>query len=100
MSDLPVVAIIKAKPEGVDVVRDALRKLVPPTRDETGCISYDLYESATEAGTFITVETWKAQSDLDAHMQSEHIAATFAAAGQALAGAPEIHALTPLDPAE
>lgn len=97
MPDLAVVALIKAKPGSESVVRDALTALVPPTRQEGGCIAYSLYESVTEAGTYVTIETWRAQSDLDAHMQSDHIKATFAAAGDALAGAPAIHVLTPID---
>ena len=97
MSDLNVVAVITAKADSATPVRDALRALVPPTRDEEGCVSYALYESASTAGVFITVETWRAQSDLDAHMASEHIAATFAAAGDHLATQPDIHVLRPLD---
>lgn len=96
MSDLVVVALIKATPGSEDVVRGALTDLVPPTREEAECVSYTLYESQTEGDTFVTVETWKAQSDLDAHMESAHIAATFAAAGEALAGAPAIHVLSPI----
>ncbi|MGI8678902.1 MAG: putative quinol monooxygenase [Jatrophihabitans sp.] len=97
MPDLAVVALIKAKPGSESVVRDALTALVPPTRQEDGCLAYALYESGTEAGTYVTIETWRAQSDLDAHMQSDHIKATFATAGDALAGAPAIHVLTPID---
>lgn len=95
-SDLTVVALIPAKAGSEDIVRGALEQLVPPTRLEAGCRSYDLYESATTPGTFVTVEVWAAQSDLDAHMSSPHIAATFAAAGDHLAGAPAIHVLTPV----
>jgi quinol monooxygenase YgiN len=94
--DLVVVALIAAKPGSEDVVRGALEQLVAPTRDEAGCRSYDLYESATTAGTYVTVEAWGEQSDLDAHMASPHIAATFAAAGDHLASAPAIHVLKPI----
>lgn len=97
MPDLTVVALIKAKPGSEGVVRDALAALVPPTREEDGCSSYELYESATAAGTFVTVESWREQGDLDAHMKSPHVGATFAAAGEGLDGAPEIHVLTPID---
>lgn len=97
MPDLAVVAVIKAKSGSEGVVRDALSALVAPTRQEDGCLAYNLYESGTEAGSFVTIETWREQSDLDAHMQSEHIKATFASAGDALAGAPAIHVLKPID---
>ncbi|WP_375498521.1 putative quinol monooxygenase [uncultured Jatrophihabitans sp.] len=97
MSELPVVAVITAKEGSADLVRDALSALVPPTRAEEGCLSYELYESNTTPGVFVTVESWRGQDDLDAHMKSEHIAQTFAVAGDGLAGAPVIHALTRID---
>ena len=97
MSELPVVAVITAKEGSADVVRDALAALVAPTRNEEGCLSYALYESAATPGVFVTVESWREQADLDAHMKTEHIARTFAVAGEALAGAPVIHPLRPID---
>jgi quinol monooxygenase YgiN len=96
VADLTVVAVIVAQPGKADVVRDALLALVPPTLQEEGCLSYALSESAAEPGTFITVETWRAQADADAHLGTPHVQAAFAAAGEALAGAPAIHPLVPL----
>lgn len=96
---LPVVAIITAKPGSEDIVREALTELVAPTRQEDGCLSYSLYESSDAANVFITVESWRDSSDLDGHMKSAHIAATFAKAGDALAEPPVIHSLTPIDEA-
>ena len=93
MPDLPVVAVITAKPGSHDVVRDAMTALVAPTRGEDGCLAYELYESATAPGTFLTVESWRDDADLDAHLASPHVAATLAAAGDALAEPPAIHRL-------
>ncbi len=97
MSELPVVAVITAKEGSADVVRDALTALVAPTRDEEGCLSYALYESAGTPGVFVTVESWRGQADLDAHMKTAHIARTFAVAGWALDGAPAIHPLVQIE---
>lgn len=97
MSDLKVVALITAKQGSDQPVRDALTALVAPTRGEAGCVSYDLYESSSAPGTFVTVETWKSKDDLDGHMASDHIAATFAAAGDHLAEQPIIHTLRAID---
>jgi quinol monooxygenase YgiN len=97
MADLKVVAVLPAKAGSEDIVRNALATLVAPSRAEAGCVSYDLYESAATPGTFFTVETWTAQSDLDAHMQTAHIAAVIATAGEHLDGPPQIHPLRPLD---
>ena len=93
---LHVVATIPAKPEAVDGIREALTTLVAATRQEEGCLSYDLYESASAPGVFVTVEEWTDQGALDAHMQTPHIAAAFGAAEGALAGDVAIHPLTPV----
>ena len=96
MSDLQVVATIPAKPEAVDRVRAALRELVEATQAEDGCVSYDLYESGSAPGTFVTVERWRDAASLEAHMTTPHVAAAFAAAAGGLSGDVAIHPLTPV----
>ena len=90
------VATIPVTPEAVEEARAALGALVAATREEEGCLRYDAYESAAAPGTFVTVETWRAQADLDAHMRTPHIAAAFAALDGKLAGDVAIHPLAPL----
>ncbi|RFA21335.1 putative quinol monooxygenase [Subtercola boreus] len=96
MPDLNVVAVLKAKPGAEQIVGDALRGLVQPTRAEEGCVSYDLYSSATAPGTFFTIEKWRSQSDLDGHMQTAHIQQALSIAGEHLAEAPDINPLLPV----
>ena len=96
MSDLQVVASIPAKPEAVDRVRAALCELVEATQAEDGCVSYDLYESGSAPGTFVTVERWRDAASLEAHMTTPHVAAAFAAAAGGLSGDVAIHPLTPV----
>ncbi|MBA3982594.1 MAG: antibiotic biosynthesis monooxygenase [Acidimicrobiia bacterium] len=98
MSDLNVVAVITATSGSESEVREALTELVTATRTEAGCRSYELFESASAPGTFVTIERFEDQAAMDAHMQSDHIAAAFAAAGEHLAEAPAIHVLTPVTP--
>lgn len=81
MSDLSVVATLAAKPGTEKEVAAALGKLAAATRDEAGCISYEVFESASTPGTFVTIERWKGQSDLDAHMKSPHLAEALAEHG-------------------
>ena len=95
MSDLPVVAVIVAKPGSEDTVRAALQGLVEPTLAEAGCRSYSLHESAVEPGTFVTIEAWDGPGDLDQHMASAHIAAALTAVDGHLAAPPSIHPLKP-----
>lgn len=93
MSNLNVVAIIEAKSDAVDEVRAALRLLVTATRTEEGCVSYDLSESLAAPGTFVAVETWRSEADLDEHSRSPHVQAALGTIGGLLTGAPAIHPL-------
>lgn len=96
MSDLQVVATIPAKPEAAAAVREALTTLAEATRGEEGCVAYDLFESASAPGTFVTVERWRDAASLDAHMATPHVAAAFVAAEGALSGEVAIHPLQPV----
>ena len=93
MADLQVVAVITAKTGSEKLVGEALSALVEPTRSEPGCRSYQLFVSAADPATFITVETWDSQADLDAHMQTPHVQQALSAAGEHMAQAPAIHPL-------
>ncbi len=93
MDELSVVAVLVAKDGHEEVVRDALRTLVTPTRGEEGCLAYELFESASAPGTFVTQERWRGQPDLDAHLQTAHVQQALITAGDALASAPGIHPL-------
>ena len=96
MADLPVVAVITAKAGSEQQVQEALTALVEPTRSEAGCISYELLVSAADPATFITMEIWRSQADLDAHLQTEHVQQALTVAGDHLAQAPAIHPLSPV----
>lgn len=96
MSELRVIAEISAKPGSEATIRTALAQLVDATQAEDGCHSYELFESAAKPGTFFTVESWRSQEDLDAHMQTDHVAAAFAVAADHVSAAPSIHPLTPV----
>jgi quinol monooxygenase YgiN len=94
MADLQVVAVLTARAGSEKIVGEALSALVEPTRSEAGCTSYQVFVSAVDPATFITVETWISRDDLDAHMQTPHVQAALAAAGDHLAQAPAIHPLS------
>ncbi len=96
MSDIRVVATIPAKPDATGEVRAALVQLAAASRDREGCLSYELFESGAAPGTFVTVEDWRSQAELDAHLQGAHVAAAFQAAGPLLADEVVIHPLSPV----
>ena len=93
---LRVVALIPIKPESTAEAAPALAELAAASRDDEGCLAYDVFESAAAPGTFVTVEEWTDQASLDAHMQQPHVGKAFEVAGPLLAGEVTIHPLTPL----
>ena len=97
MPNLDVVAVITAKPGSEQIVEAALKALVGPSRKDHGCISYELFASASVPATFVTIERWQSQEDIDAHMASPHMADAITAAGDHFDGFPAIHTLRPLE---
>ena len=93
-NDLHVVATIPAAPGSEDVVRDALTTLASATLGHDGCLHYELFESGSAPGTFVTVEAWRDQADLDAHLATADIAAAMSAVEGHLGGEIAIHPLS------
>ncbi|MFG2994742.1 putative quinol monooxygenase [Streptomyces sp. NPDC048257] len=73
----PLVALarVRAKPTRREALQDALTALVEPSRAETGCFDYTLFELLEEPGTFYVRETWADQEALDFHMATPHFEA-------------------------
>jgi quinol monooxygenase YgiN len=91
VQDLPreecvtVAARITARPGHELRVRDELHRLLGPTRAEEGCLNYDLHEEADRPGQFLFHETWTSEAHLKRHLESPHIGAWRAVAGDLLA---------------
>jgi quinol monooxygenase YgiN len=93
---IKIIARIMSQPESVKAVRQALEALVPPTRGEKGCASYELFHNDENPVEFVTVESWADQAAADAHMTTPHLAKAFAKAGPLLAAPPQIQRFTQL----
>ncbi len=86
-----VMARITARPETADALRRILQDLVGPSRDEAGCLSYELFRNQDSSVEFVTVEQWVDQAAVDAHMATPHVALAISKAGELLALPPMIH---------
>lgn len=75
MSQITVVAKITAKKESVESVKAELLKMVAPTREEDGCINYDLHQDNDDPAVFVFYENWASAACLEKHMNSEHFKA-------------------------
>jgi quinol monooxygenase YgiN len=85
-----VIAKVTARPETVEEVKALLQDLVPPTRAEKGCVSYEVCQSNSAPAEFVCIEAWASASDIEAHMRTPHVQAAFAKAQSLLAAPPQI----------
>jgi len=51
---------------------DYMAEMIALTKQENGCIAYDLYEAADGSDSVVMIELWESKEALDAHMASEH----------------------------
>lgn len=96
MSSIRVVVRMVARSGSEEVVRGTLAGLVEPVRAEPGCLGYDVYESATEPGTFFDIAEWAAQDAQDAHLMTPHVQEALAALDGHLRDALDVHPLNPI----
>lgn len=72
---LNVVAIIETSSARAEELKKILLGIIEPTRKESGCIRYELYQDITNTGLFTFVEEWESQEHLDVHMKTPHLVA-------------------------
>jgi quinol monooxygenase YgiN len=73
MKTVTVIATFEARPGKETELRNALVGLVAPTRQETGCLNYDLHVLPESPAKFLFHENWTTKAALDAHLQTPHI---------------------------
>lgn len=56
----------------IDAVKNLGTELVNKSRNDKGCVSYDLFTSATRPLVMMFCETWKDEEVLKAHIASAH----------------------------
>ena len=70
---LSIVARIQAAPGAGDALETEMRVLVAKTRQEAGCICYDLHRGTEDPDVFVFVEEWESKSLWEAHMKGDAI---------------------------
>jgi quinol monooxygenase YgiN len=70
---LTIVARIEANSDKVELVKSELLKLLEPTRQEEGCIQYDLHQDNENPAVFVFYENWSNRELWLAHMENEHL---------------------------
>ncbi len=72
---LTIVARIEANKDKIELVKSELLKLIKPTRNEKGCLQYDLHQDNDNPEVFIFFENWESRELWQAHMANDHLKA-------------------------
>ena len=51
---------------------ETMRGMMEPTRVERGCLSFRLYQDVENRNTFILIEEWETQEDLERHISKDN----------------------------
>lgn len=78
MSEFNLIARLKARADAVETVKAAALAIVEQSRDEEGCISYDVHQSLEDPSVFVWYETWTDKAALDAHFATDYVKEFFA----------------------
>lgn len=85
-----VLARLTVKPEAAEQASGILTEMVAHSRQEAGCLSYELYQRIDAPHVFQTVENWKSEADARAHLDTPHVATAVKTAGALFAMPPEV----------
>ena len=96
MSD-PVIVIARAqvRPDSRTKFIAAAQDCIQATRRENGCLAYDMHESLTQPGHFVSIESWEERKHVDSHMQQPHLQAFLTVAGACVESPPVIEVIEP-----
>ncbi len=75
MSTLTVVAELKAAPGKEQQLQALLATLLEPSRQDAGCMQYDLHVGTDDPGFFLFYETWQSKALWEQHMETPHLQA-------------------------
>lgn len=75
MSNVTNIAFIRAKARQSEELGRRLLDLVEPSRQEPGCINYDLHRSESDPDSWCVYENWRSADDLAAHFTLPHMQA-------------------------
>jgi quinol monooxygenase YgiN len=78
MTKVTNIAFIRAKSGQSEALGRGLLALVAPSRQEAGCINYDLHRSATDPDIWCVYENWSSADDLATHFTLPHMQAFIA----------------------
>jgi len=67
-----IVALWRAAPEAADEIRQILGELARATRDEPGCLRFDVLEADRTPGQFVLFEQYAGEESRRRHLDTGH----------------------------
>ena len=61
-----------AKEGNIPELKALLEMMVQPSREEPGCLLYNIYQLKEQPTTFVVVESWEDEAALEGHKNSAH----------------------------
>ena len=61
-----------AKEGHITQIKHLLEAMVVPSREEDGCLKYNIYQIESEPNRFIVIEAWENEDALEGHKSSKH----------------------------
>ena len=94
---ISIIAVLKARPDKTESLRDALKALLQPTRQEPGNLDYALFQLRDEPETFYVRESWRDEAALEEHIALPHFQAFIGQMESLLAEPLRLDYLTPIE---
>lgn len=61
-----------AKENNIQEMKDMLKTMVEPSKNEVGCLLYDIFQLKDNPTKFVVIESWESEEALAGHKTSEH----------------------------
>lgn len=83
-SNIIMLNTLPVSPEALDSFLPVMQNNAQRSREESGNISFDVFQKESGSPTIFLFEQWKSKDALDTHMQTPHLNAVIDAAGTAM----------------
>jgi quinol monooxygenase YgiN len=92
---LYVIATASVKPDKREAFKQGAAACIAATRQEEGCLLYDLHESISDPTRFVFVEQWTTREALGAHARTAHLKEWRKIVGECAAAPTKVEIITP-----
>lgn len=61
-----------AKDDSIEEMKALLKTMVEPSKNEKGCLYYEIFQLKENPAKFVVVESWENEESLDGHKTTAH----------------------------